>query len=107
MIDVDGACTVLRSYRSRHPGAVSSCVPIPTIQFLEETIAELSAGRMCIAMRRHLDLPYANPIGIGRGLTASPLPHHRTYGSRIRRFGRCCQGDTSPQPERRLPACQP
>jgi hypothetical protein len=21
------------------------------------------------------------------GLTASPLPHHRTYGSRIRRFG--------------------
>ena len=26
-------------------------------------------------------------IGIGRGLTASPLPHHRTYGSRLRRFG--------------------
>jgi len=26
-------------------------------------------------------------IGIGRGLAASPLPHHRTYGSRIRRFG--------------------
>jgi hypothetical protein len=26
-------------------------------------------------------------IGIGRDLTASPLPHHRTYGSRIRRFG--------------------
>ena len=33
-------------------------------------------------------------IGIGRGLTASPLPHHRTYGSRIRRFGRFSQGDT-------------
>jgi hypothetical protein len=33
-------------------------------------------------------------IGIGRGLTASPLPHHRTYGSRIRRFGRLRQGDT-------------
>ena len=33
-------------------------------------------------------------IGIGRGLTASPLPHHRTYGSRIRRFGRVSQGDT-------------
>ena len=27
-------------------------------------------------------------IGIGRGLTASPLPHHRTSGSRLRRFGR-------------------
>jgi hypothetical protein len=42
-------------------------------------------------------------IGIGRGLTASPLPHHRTYGSRIRRFGRCGQGETSPQPERSSP----
>jgi hypothetical protein len=31
-------------------------------------------------------------IGIGRGLTASPLPHHRTYGSRIRRFGGWSQG---------------
>ena len=31
-------------------------------------------------------------IGIGRGLTASPLPHHRTFGSRIRRFGRLSQG---------------
>jgi hypothetical protein len=27
-------------------------------------------------------------IGIGGGLTTSPLPHHRPYGSRIRRFGR-------------------
>src|SRR4029453_5290977 len=27
-------------------------------------------------------------IGIGGGLTTSPLPHHRTFGSRIRRFGR-------------------
>lgn len=27
-------------------------------------------------------------IGIGGGLTTSPLPHHRTYGARIRRFGR-------------------
>ena len=27
-------------------------------------------------------------IGIGGGLTTSPLPHHRTYGSRIRRCGR-------------------
>jgi hypothetical protein len=33
-------------------------------------------------------------IGIGRDLAASPLPHHRTYGSRIRRFGRLSQGDT-------------
>jgi hypothetical protein len=38
-------------------------------------------------------------IGIGRGLTASPLPHHRTYGSRIRRFGRLSQGEPSPQPQ--------
>ena len=36
-----------------------------------------------------------NPlIGIGRGLTASPIPHHRTYGSRIRRFGRLSRGNT-------------
>jgi hypothetical protein len=34
------------------------------------------------------------PIGIGRGLTASPLPHHRTYGSRLRRCGRLRQGAT-------------
>jgi len=26
-------------------------------------------------------------IGIGGSLTTPPLPHHRTYGSRIRRFG--------------------
>jgi hypothetical protein len=26
------------------------------------------------------------------GLTASPLPHHWTYGSRVRRFGRLSQG---------------
>ena len=42
-------------------------------------------------------------IGIGRGLTASPLPHHRTYGSRIRRCGRLSQGETSPQPVRSSP----
>jgi hypothetical protein len=35
-------------------------------------------------------------IGIGRGLTASPRPHHRTYGSRLRRCGRCRQGDRRP-----------
>jgi hypothetical protein len=35
-------------------------------------------------------------VGIGRGLTASPLPHHRTFGSRIRRFGRLSQGVTTP-----------
>ena len=46
-------------------------------------------------------------IGIGRGLTASPLPHHRTYGSRLRRFGRLSIGYTAPPPARRLPACQP
>ena len=45
-------------------------------------------------------------IGIGRGLTASPLPHHRTYGSRIRRFGRCNRGRYSPQPKRLLPLRQ-
>jgi hypothetical protein len=45
-------------------------------------------------------------IGIGRDLTASPLPHHRTDGSRLRRCGGCSQGETSPQPEPRFPACQ-
>jgi hypothetical protein len=35
-------------------------------------------------------------IGTGRGLTASPLPHHRTFGSRIRRFGRLSQGVITP-----------
>jgi hypothetical protein len=35
-----------------------------------------------------------------------PLPHHRTYGSRIRRFGGLSQGETSPQPKHRFPACQ-
>jgi hypothetical protein len=35
-------------------------------------------------------------IGIGRGLAASPFPHHRTYGSRIRRFGRFSQGEIHP-----------
>jgi hypothetical protein len=45
-------------------------------------------------------------IGIGRGLTASP-PHHRTYGSRIRRFGRFRQGNLPPNRSvvsRRAPA---
>jgi hypothetical protein len=46
-------------------------------------------------------------IGIGRGLTASPLPHHRTFGSRRRRFGGFSQGEPSPQPEHWVPACQP
>jgi hypothetical protein len=32
-------------------------------------------------------------IGIGKGLAASPLPHHRTYGARIRRFGRFSQSE--------------
>ena len=43
---------------------------------------------------------------VGAG-SPRPLPHHRTYGSRIRRFGRWSQGETSPRPERLLPACQP
>src|SRR5262245_20943295 len=46
-------------------------------------------------------------IGIGRGFADSPLPYHRTYGSRIRRFGGLSQGEPSPQPEHRFPACQP
>jgi hypothetical protein len=46
-------------------------------------------------------------IGIGGGLTTSPLPHHRTYGSRIRRFGGWRQGETPPQLEPRIPECQP
>ncbi len=47
-----------------------------------------------------------SPIGIGRGLAASPLPHHRTFGSRIRRFGGVSQGESSPQAEPRFPECQ-
>src|SRR5437764_13942915 len=31
--------------------------------------------------------PWRQAIGIGESLAAPPLPHHRTYGSRIRRFG--------------------
>ena len=31
---------------------------------------------------------FGHLIEIGGGLTTSPLPHHRTFGSRIRRFGR-------------------
>ena len=36
--------------------------------------------------------PLAVKIGIGGAVTRSPLPHHRTYGARIRRFR-----DLSPQ----------
>jgi len=32
------------------------------------------------------------------GLTASPLPPPRTFGSRLRRFGRCRQGEYTPNP---------
>ena len=39
------------------------------------------------------DVIHASALfGIGGGLTTSPLPHHRTNGSRIRRFGRLSQG---------------
>ena len=51
--------------------------------------------------RARIRIRLACLIGIGRGLTASPLPHHRTYGSRIRRFGRFSQGEPSP-PNRSL-----
>ena len=57
-------------------------------------------GKELTAQHRVLPPRSGGRIGIGRGLTASPLPHHRTYGSRIRRFGRLSQGETSPQPER-------
>ena len=46
-------------------------------------------------------------IGIGKGLAASPLPPHRTFGSLIRRCGSWRQGASSPPPERPLPVCQP
>src|SRR6266545_3541524 len=50
-------------------------------------------------------------FGIGGGLTAPPLPHHRTNGSRIRRFGRLSQGTAKmnavPQPECPLLPRQP
>ena len=40
---------------------------------------------------------FATPtyIGIGGSLAAPPLPHHRTYGSRIRRFAGLGTGDVS------------
>ena len=63
-----------------------------------------STGQKPHLRAEHLPSP---TIGIGGGLATSPLPHHRTYGSRIRWFGGCSQGDTSPQPEHRFLACQP
>ena len=57
------------------------------------------------------DVATRHRFGIGGGLTASPLPHHRTNGSRIRRFGRVSQGTAkihaTPQPERPLLPHQP
>ena len=44
-------------------------------------------------------------IGIGGGLATSPLPHHRTYGSRIRRFGGVHQRRERHRDVARLP-CQ-
>ena len=41
-----------------------------------------------VGARMVFPLYFWRRIGIGGGLTTSPLPHHRTYGSRIRRFGR-------------------
>src|SRR5712691_3042688 len=50
-------------------------------------------------------------FGIEGGLTTSPFPHHRTNGSRIRRFGRLSQGtakmNAAPQPECPLLPRQP
>src|SRR5712692_5122141 len=50
-------------------------------------------------------------FGIGRSLTAPLLPHHRTNGSRIRRFGRLSQGtakmQAARQPEHPLLPHQP
>jgi hypothetical protein len=54
-----------------------------------------------VVLRRYLIRPVsrspgihgaASRIGIGRGRTASFLPHHWTGGSCIRRFGRCSRG---------------
>ena len=33
-----------------------------------------------------LEIEEREEIGIGGAVTRSPLPHHRTYGARIRRF---------------------
>src|SRR6266700_1298745 len=63
----------------------------------------LSASKSHSALRRL--------FGIEGGLTTSPLPHHRTNGSRIRRFGRLSQGtakmNAAPQPECPLLPRQP
>jgi len=46
----------------------------------------LSCFRIYVVSNLHID-SFLCRIGIGRSLAAPLLPHHRTYGSRIRRFG--------------------
>jgi hypothetical protein len=54
-------------------------------RFSKEVSASIQAGLL-----RRLEL--IERIGIGGAVAYSPLPHHRTYGARIRRFR-----DLSPQ----------
>jgi hypothetical protein len=43
----------------------------------------------------------------GRDFERTNHPHATPGACGAGGLGRCCQGDTSPQPKRRLPACQP
>jgi hypothetical protein len=66
----------------------------PMWQFIKFCLIVLRAGLIQSGSGHLLLLLHSSPgvgvprlIGIGGSLTAPPLPHHRTYGSRIRRFG--------------------
>jgi hypothetical protein len=67
-----------KGHRSRAPGSPLAERGVRSSRLSCHVLPERSEGR----------------IGIGGDLTASPLPHHRTFGSRIRRFGSLslCQG---------------
>src|SRR5215475_7259205 len=60
----------IREHRRRPAGGTASTAVVP--------FRECPVAFLCLVVR---------PIGIGGNLAAPALPHHRTYGSRIRRFG--------------------
>jgi hypothetical protein len=74
-------------------------------------LACLHAGALRCATYHIMCIPYmvcqpdywCGIIGIGRSLAAPLLPHHRTYGSRIRQFGGL-SGQSSPRPSWVAPA---
>jgi hypothetical protein len=76
---------------TRHDGLLSKLVPAGYCSFGLRGIpgnAEYRSANSCNSAKYFSEFHLEPPlwiIGIGRGLTASPLPHHRTYGSRRRR----------------------